>query len=120
MRRYKRQTASQQESVSVYKKLLTTAQEETLITHINRLTDRGLPPTPKILENIAKELIKQQPGKKWVYRFCQRYEDCIKSRYLRAIDQQRQIADNSPYFQHFFNTVSSLLYLSLISTNFGS
>jgi hypothetical protein len=105
---------------SIHHKLLTTAQEEVIIKHINSLTDRAIPPTPKILSNIVQEVVKQDIGEHWVPRFCKRYQDQIKSRYLRAIDQQRTIADNSPHFQHFFNTVRALLYYLFISTNFSS
>ena len=99
--RHKGQSVSHQEAHSIYQKHLTNVQEETILAHIGNLTDRGLPPTPKILGNIVEEMIRQPIGQNWVYRFCQKYQDRIKSKYLRAIDQQRQIADNSPYFKHF-------------------
>ena len=116
MRRHKRQTVSQQEAHSIYQKRLTNAQEEVLLQHINNLSDRGMPPTPQIVTNIVEEMVKQPIGQHWVYRFCQRYQDQIKSIYLRAIDQTRQIADNSPYFEHFYNTVGSLPLFFLIYT----
>jgi len=59
MHRYKCQTTSRQESTSIYRKLLTNAQEEVVLGHINRLTDRGISPTPKILGNILEEIVKQ-------------------------------------------------------------
>ena len=37
--------------------------EEVLIHQINRLTDRGLPPTPKIVRNLVKEIISRSIGK---------------------------------------------------------
>ena len=68
-----------------------------------------MPPTPQILRNIVEEVVKKPIGINWIYRFCQRYQDQIKSLYLRAIDQTRQIADNSPYFEHFYRTVWPLI-----------
>ncbi|KAF2175824.1 hypothetical protein K469DRAFT_609322 [Zopfia rhizophila CBS 207.26] len=73
-------TTSNQEAKSVYLKRLIDAQEDVLLRHINNLTDRGMPP-------IMEEMIKEPIGKNWVYRFCQRYNDQIKSGYLRNIDQ---------------------------------
>jgi len=51
------------------------------------------------------EIIKKQPGKNWVATFCERHQNKIKSLYLRAIDQTRQVADNSAYFNHFYANV---------------
>jgi hypothetical protein len=104
MRRYKGISRSHQEAHSESQSLLTIRQEAVLLKHINDLTDRGLPPTPQILRNLVFEVVKVQPGKNWVYRFCQRYQNKIKSLYLRGIDQRRHVADNSAYFKHFYQT----------------
>lgn len=45
-KRFKGQTGTIQEAVSYTRQRLTDVQEEVLIAHLNRLTDRGLPPTP--------------------------------------------------------------------------
>ena len=105
MRRYKGQTTSNHEAHSIYQKLLTDAQEEVLLRHISDLSDRGMPPTPQILENLIVEIVRRPIGKCWVRRFCQNYKDRIKSVYLRGIDQTRSVADNSMYFEHFYSTV---------------
>lgn len=44
---------SNQQAHSVYQKLLTNAQEDVLLQHINTLTSQGVPPTPQILENLV-------------------------------------------------------------------
>ena len=44
-RRFQKKTLSRAAATSEYRKNLTFAQEEVLIGQINRLTDRGLPPT---------------------------------------------------------------------------
>jgi hypothetical protein len=41
---------------------LTSMQEEMLIEHANKLTDRGITPTPQILKNIAEEISKMKLG----------------------------------------------------------
>jgi hypothetical protein len=85
--------------------LLTIEQEKVLLEHVNVLSDRGLPPTPQFLRNLVFEIVKKQPGKNWVATFCKRHENKIKSLYLRAIDQSRQVADNTAYFKHFYANV---------------
>jgi hypothetical protein len=42
---------------------LSLAQEETLISFINRLTERSLPPTSQIVKNVAEELCGKPVGK---------------------------------------------------------
>src|SRR2546423_860134 len=54
-RRWKGQSMSRQAASSEYKQRLTFAQEESLVQQINRLTDRGLPPTSRIVRNLAEE-----------------------------------------------------------------
>jgi hypothetical protein len=108
-RRYKGETGTIQEANSYARQKLTNAQEEALVGHINKLTDRGLPPTPQMVKNIAEEIVKTKLGKHWVSRFYQRHRDRLTSVYLRVIDHKRKVADNSQYFQEFFNLVSFLL-----------
>jgi hypothetical protein len=55
-KRWKGQTMSREEANSEYRQLLTNAQEEALIAHINYLTDRSMPPTSRIVKNIAEEI----------------------------------------------------------------
>lgn len=57
-KRYKGETGTVQEADSYVRQKLTNAQEEVLIAHINRLIERGLPPTPQIVRNIAEEVAK--------------------------------------------------------------
>ena len=86
MRRFKGQTTSNHEAHSIHQKLLTDAQEEVVLQHISDLSDRGMPPTPQILENLIVEIVRQPIGQCWVRRFCKRHQDKIKSVYLRGID----------------------------------
>jgi hypothetical protein len=46
--------------------------KKVLIKHINELSDRGLPPTPQIVKNLAEEIIHAELGKNWVSRFIRR------------------------------------------------
>jgi hypothetical protein len=61
-KRYKGQTGTREDAASYIYRKLTDAQEETLIMHINKLSDRGLPSTPQIVKNLAEEIIYNELG----------------------------------------------------------
>jgi hypothetical protein len=63
IRRIKGETKTRQEANSFYNQCLTNDQEETLISRINKLTDRGLPPTTQIIRNLAEEIRGEPVGK---------------------------------------------------------
>ena len=105
-RRFNHQTVSRNEARSRSNMILTNAQESTLIEYINKLSARGLHPTPQMLENLVVEIVGHSIGERWVERFCKRHGNKLVSIYLRSIDQARHIADNSRHFQHYFDTVS--------------
>lgn len=105
MRRFKGQTVPHLEACSIHRKLLTNAQEVVLIEHIRKLSDRGLPPTQKILQNLVVEIVGHPVGGRYIERFQKRYENDLASRYLRNIDNSRHIADNSKHFEHYFACV---------------
>ena len=52
---WKGQTMSREANLE-YRQLLTNVQEDALITRINHLTDRCMPPTSRIVKNIAEEI----------------------------------------------------------------
>ena len=56
-RRWNGKSVSRKASASEHRQRLTDVQEEALIGQINRLTDRGLPPTSSIIRSIAEEMI---------------------------------------------------------------
>ena len=92
-RRFIGKTMSIQEANTESRQKLTSIQEEALIEHANKLTDRGIPPTPQILKNIAEEISRTKLGPNWVARFCKQHK--------------RKVADNSRYFRKFFDLVSN-------------
>jgi hypothetical protein len=85
-RRYNKMQSSVRTANSEHRQRLTFAQEEVLIGHINKLTDRGIPPTPRIVRNLAEEIIQDNVGKNWTTEFIRRYRPRLKSLYLRCID----------------------------------
>ena len=100
-RRFESQTTSNSMAHIESQGLLDTAQERVLIECINKLSARGLPPTPGIIENLVQEFIKRPVGKHWVSRLIQRHKNEPASVYLDNIDYTRRIADNSRHFNHY-------------------
>jgi hypothetical protein len=108
-RRFRGTQGTIEDANSYVRQQLTQTQEEALITYVNKLNDRGFPPTPQILKNIAESIAQTTLGPNWVARFCKRHSTRLVSLYLRTIDHKRKIADNSQYFQHFFDLVRIFL-----------
>ena len=50
-------SGTREDATSDTRRRLTDVQEETLIKYINKLSDRGLPPTPQIVKTLAEEII---------------------------------------------------------------
>jgi hypothetical protein len=91
-------TKTKNEVNSFYHQCLTSEQEEVLIGHINKLTDRGMLPTSHIVKNLAEEIRGREVGKNWVGQFVKRHKDRLKSLYLRNIDNLRVGAKYAPMF----------------------
>jgi hypothetical protein len=98
-------TKSRKDADSFWRQCLTSAQEETLIAHINKLTDRGMPPTSSIVRNLAEEIRGAKVGKNWTGQFIRRHRDRLRSLYLRNIDNLRVTAEYAPMFTLFFALV---------------
>jgi hypothetical protein len=106
MRRHKGICASRMKATSLHHKLLTDTQEEILITQINKLTVRGLPPTSHIVKNLAEEIVGHEVNKNWTAHFVKRHSSRLKSLYLRNIDNLRMKSEYGLHLQHFFDLVA--------------
>ena len=118
-RRHKGQTVSRAQANAEFNQRLTIEQEEVLIGHINKLTDRGIPPTSQMVKNLAEEIAGCPIGKNWVGGFVKRHSDQLKSHYLRTIDNCRKKAEYVPRFQEFFDCVESNCFFSRPFRCFG-
>ena len=83
--------------------LLHPQQEQALIAYINRLTDRGLPPTQPMIRNFASQIAKTEVGVHWVSRFVQRYPDQLTSRWAKGLDNCRHKADSRSKYSLYFS-----------------
>ena len=82
-------------------------QEEELVSYINihHLCERCLPPTPKIVANIAQELCGRRLSKSWSSRFVARHKHRLDARYLNTIDLARHRADSRSNYEAYFALV---------------
>ena len=83
-------------------RMLNDKQEEELINYIHHLCERCLPPTPKIVANIAQELCGRRLSKSWSSRFVARHKHRLDARYLNTIDVARHRADSRSNYEAYF------------------
>lgn len=83
-------------------RMLNDKQEEELINYIHHLCERCLPPTPKIVANIAQELCGRRLSKSWSSRFVARHKHRLDARYLNTIDLARHRADSRSNYEAYF------------------
>jgi hypothetical protein len=114
-RRYNGTTTSWAEYQSERNQKLNATQEQVLIDTINRLTDRGIPPTSRMVKNFAEEICGAKVHKNWVGDFVRRYKSVLKSVYLRNIDNLRRKAEYAPMFKHFYELVWPVFCLLLLN-----
>jgi len=81
------------------------------VQYINDLTVRGLSPMSQIVKNLAEEILGLKLEYYWVGRLIERKKKLLKSLYLIIIDHKRKIADNSHFYNHFFENVRLIFSL---------
>jgi hypothetical protein len=117
-RRYNGKTVSRAEATSTYRQCLNDVQEDTLLRHIDSLTDRHIPPTSQIVRNLAEEILRGRVGKNWTSRFLKRYAKRIDSHYLRPLDHARASAESIPLFEQFYILILSYFAVYGVNINF--
>lgn len=114
--RWRGKSMSKRAAASEYRQRLTFGQEEALIQQINQLTDRGIPPTPRIVRNMAEEMLEGPVGKNWTSDFVKRYEHRLTSVYLRNIDSRRTKSEYAPSYKQFYDLVTCFWFICAIIT----
>ncbi|KIX04029.1 uncharacterized protein Z518_07582 [Rhinocladiella mackenziei CBS 650.93] len=107
-RRWRRKTGSWEDHVDSMS-LLTKQQQKNLVFYINKLTERGIPPTNAMVRNFAHDIWQKWPGKNWVYRFIQAHENVLKSGYLCGADLSRKKANNVHQYRPYFELVCGFI-----------
>jgi hypothetical protein len=89
--------------------LLSPQQDKFLLELVRRLTSNGLPPTPKLVRQFAKDLSGNTPGKNWPSRWLKRHQDQLGSGYLEGFDLDRKKADSFWQYRAYFELVVALI-----------
>jgi transposase-like protein len=97
---------SRKQFTSISKKHLTDTQEEEILAYINNLTQRGIPPTHPILENLVVEVLGAPIEVNWTHSFVARHHPRVQSKYLQPFDVKRIKADKKEYYFDFYELVS--------------
>jgi hypothetical protein len=87
-------------------RLLNNTQERELLRYSRRLCERCLPPTPRIVANVAQELCGKTPSKNWATRFVARHKDQLDARYLNTLDLARHKTDSRVSYEYYFDILS--------------
>jgi hypothetical protein len=82
---------------------LNSQQEQELIQHIERLTERGLPPTREMIRRFASGVAQEHVGKGWVTRFVNKHHDQLISRWTSGMDYVRHQADLEAKYKLYFD-----------------
>lgn len=77
-------------------------QEKELLQYIQRLTERGLPPTRQMIQNFASIIAKKDVSIRWVDRFVGRHPDSLISRWTTGLDSNRHKADSEAKYRLYF------------------
>jgi hypothetical protein len=83
-------------------RLLNDQQESELVEYIDKLCQRGLPPTREMLQGFASEICRQPVGKNWPNRFINRHKLDLVSRWTTGLDRQRKQADSAFRYKLYF------------------
>jgi len=71
-----------------------------------------MPLISRIIKNLAEEIRGASVGKNWTGQFIQRYNNVLKSIYLRNIDNLRVTDEYLPTFELFYKIVSYIKELT--------
>jgi hypothetical protein len=100
-RRWRGVTASREDGY-LSQQALNHQQELELIRYIEKLTERGLPPTREMIRNFSSEVVHQQLSESWVTRFIDRHEIHLISKWTTAMDRTRHLADSESKYCLYF------------------
>ncbi|KAH7552133.1 hypothetical protein BM1_08995 [Bipolaris maydis] len=103
-RRHQNKTQSPA-AAAAKRQLLTPPQESELVKYIEKLSDRGLPPSRAIIKNYVAVIAEWEPSNSWVTRFLKRHNDVICIRKATGIDRDRHRADNPANYQSYFDLI---------------
>jgi hypothetical protein len=97
------------EDYKANKRFLSKEQDKKLLDFVNRLTREGLPSTPKIVRQFAKDISRRLPGKNWPRDWLDSYKDELQSSHLKGFDLDCKKADSFWQYKAYFELVFTSL-----------
>jgi hypothetical protein len=101
-RRHRGVTTSRENIIAIHHSLLSKAQQNKLVNYINRLSNKGIPPTILVVRLLAIDICKTRPRKCWTWRFIKAYSDRLDYSFLWNIDLARRKADSLEVYHIWF------------------
>ncbi|EED14851.1 hypothetical protein TSTA_043260 [Talaromyces stipitatus ATCC 10500] len=86
-------------------RLLNVEQSRMLLQYVNQLTENGLPSTPTMLANFARDITGKEPGKNWVTRWVKAHGKEVISRHSSGLDSDRKKADSAWRYTLYFELI---------------
>jgi hypothetical protein len=100
-------TQAPMQAKAINQQRLNPQQEQELIQHIERLTERGLAPTREMIRRFASGIAQEAVGKGWVTRFINKHHDKLITRWTSGMDYTRHNADSEARYKLYFDLVHS-------------
>jgi hypothetical protein len=77
-------------------------QEAELVRYIQRLTERGLPPTRTMIQNYASCIAKKEVSIRWTDRFIKRHQEDLIMSWSTGLNRNRHKADSEAKYKLYF------------------
>ena len=74
-RRHRGIQTSRENATAIHHSLLSKPQQTELVNYINKLSNKGIPPTVPVVRMLAMDICKTKPGKNWTWRFVRSQQD---------------------------------------------
>jgi transposase len=116
LRRRQQGSQDSRTTKSLNQRALSLQQEQVLLRHIDKLTERRLPPTREMIRNFATVIAHQEISESWVTRFLHRNNDRLVSKWSKAMDAVRHHADSHLEYRLYFDLLHEKMALYNIQT----
>jgi hypothetical protein len=95
---------------------LTPQQEDELVTYIEGLNVRHMPPTRTMIRNFAQEIASVEVSDSWVTRFLNCHPDRLTSQWATGMDKEHYNADSWRKYEQYFGLVDQKMKQYRIAT----
>jgi hypothetical protein len=82
-------------------------QEAELVQYIEGLSERGLPPTRKMVRNFGSAVAQEEVSEAWVSRFLQQNNTHLTSKWTTVMNRNRHVADSEESYRRYFELLHS-------------